>query len=189
MTGWGMALYGKLSARGMTGDDLLNFCMAVGNGSESHVVGAPFTTADTGSTAGAGSGSGTGVTVVASAISAAIYAAAISYFGQAGNKLLDICDDIGAACAEMMSTAILTSAHSPVFAGSGNLTGITVNGTLWGDAIKVAAAFTGDQWPNFSAAIGSGCAPAVAGGSGSVTITGAGAPGTPGAGVGAGAIS
>ena len=184
-----MALQGALAGAGYEGDDLTALCDAIGGGSEAAVTGAPFTTSDTGSTAGAGVGTGTGVTINETALSAAIYTRLVAAFGQAGDELAGFCDHIAAVCTSQLGAATLTSAHTPVFAGSGDITSITIVGSAWHSAIESAATFTGDNWGDVAQAIGEECALALSSGTGSVTITGSGSPGTPGSGTGTGSIS
>ena len=196
---WSSQLYGTLSGMSMNGSRLHDFTDAVGNGSQSHVVGKSFDTIDTGLTIGSGSGTGIGITAIPpSLVASQIYSTAVAAFGQAGSRLNDICQAIASTLVSQMALATLTSTHTPVFLGSGIVTpgSIPVVGSGWGSAIQSASSFAGSRWPDFSHAIGVGCAAGFDTATGMVTITGAwsGAPplppgGTPGAGTGSGTLS
>jgi len=191
---WSSTLLASLTAAGMTGSKLSDFCDAVGNGSATHVVGKDFTTSDIGQTPGDGVGTGTGIIgISASAISAAIYSYAVASFGQAGDKLQDFCDAIGQACVSMMANATLDSTHNPVYLGTGTIDigSISVVGTDWGSDIELAGALSGSKWPDFAQAIGKGQADEIlANGTGDISITGSPTgPPVPGSGTGTGLIS
>ena len=191
---WSNTLFASLSGKGFTGSKLMDFTDAVGIGSVTHVVGKGFTTTDVGLGPGAGAGIGTGVTALTSSvISAAIFNAAASAFGQTGSKLQDVCDSIGDACVSEMANATLTSTHAPVGVGTGvvDVGSVAVDAPGWGSDIESqgsGAGFIGSEWPNFATAIGIGCAQDVlASGTGTVVISGGGA--LPAAGVGVGTVS
>lgn len=193
---WSTTLLGLLSGIGFVGSRLSDFTDAIGNGAQSHVVGKAFTTTDTGTTPGVGVGTGTGITGMNSAAMATgIFSQAVSFFGQAGSKLQDLCDQVAAANITEMGKALLSSNHTPVFSGAGvvDVGSVGVIGPDWGSQIESAApSFEGSQWGNFAQALGVGQANEIlASGTGSVTITGSPTSPTtsPGAGTGAGTIS
>lgn len=196
---WSATLAGLLSGIGFIGTRLMDFTDAVGNGAESHVVGKPFTTTDTGQVPGIGVGTGTGVVGMNSAaMSAGIFSQAVGFFGQSGSRLMDLCDQIAAANLTEMAKALLSSNHTPVFSGAGvvDVGSVGVVGPDWGNAIESAApSFIGSQWGNFAQALGGGQANEIlASGTGNVaisgTFTGSTPPGpVPGAGTGSGTIS
>jgi len=191
---WSTFLFASLQSKGFVGSRLMDFTDAVGNGGQSHVVGKAFTTTDTGTIPGTGSGTGTGITgLIAATISSLIFAASSAIFGQFGSRLMDVTDSVGDAAVAELALALLTSTHSPVFAGSGvvDIGSIPVVAAAWGSAIQAAApSFLGGQWPNFAQALGEQATHVLANGTGSVTITGSptGAP-VPGVGTGSGTIS
>ena len=194
---WSSDLFGLLSGQGFIGSRLMDFTDAVGNGSETHVVGKPFTTMDVGSVAGSGAGVGTGIVGIdPSLTSTTIFSQALGLFGQSGSRLQDLCDALGQNLVNQMATAQLTSTHSPVFAGVGTVDvgSIGVVGPAWGTAMQTegdGSGFIGSQWPNLALAIGVGFFTGVSsGGTGTVTISGS-PSGTPsgGAGTGAGTLS
>ena len=191
---WSAALFADLAGKGFVGSRLMDFTDAVANGSVIHVVGKSFTTTDVGTVPGAGTGSGTGITSILEAIVAStIFSTSSGSFGSFGSRLQDVADSVATILVAQMLTATLTSVHAPVFAGVGTVDAgsIPVVGPVWGLAIKDAApTFLGTEWPNFSNAIGVGCAAGFAAATGSVTIVGS-PSGSPsgGGGVGSGTIS
>lgn len=192
---WSTILQGFLAGKGFNGSRMSDVTDAVGNGGQTHVVGKSFTTVDSGSTPGVGVGTGTGITGLSgAAISTLIIALATGSFGQAGAKLPDFADAVGDACVSELGAALLTSAHTPVFAGSGTVDvgSIPVVPAGWGSDINSAgSSLVGSEWSNFADAMGQGQANHVlAAGSGSVSISGsATGPVVPGAGTGTGTIS
>lgn len=197
-TTWRDSLYGSLVGKGFDGDSLLDLCSAIASGSVFHVVGKSFATVDAGSVPGTGAGTGIGVTgLLVANLASAIYAEAVSRFGQAGDSLQDLCDSIADVCVEQLGLATLVSSHSPVFAGSGTVTvgSIPVVGSGWSSAIDSEGAgvgFEGVSWPDMAASIGISQADEVtARGTGTVAITGSatGGPVVPGTGAGTGVIS
>jgi len=192
---WSTLLYTSLSAQGMTGTYLLQFCNAIGTANALSVVGVPFTTQDTGMVPGIGVGTGVGVVGLnASVVSNQIYTQCVSAFGQAGARLKDFTDAIANALVSTMATATLTSSHAPVFVGAGSIVvgSIGVSPTVWRANIiaQGVGIFMGSYWPNFAEAIANGQAQSIIdNGSGSVTITGTytgPVPGSPSPGVGTG---
>lgn len=198
-TVWAAELYTQLQGKGFLGSALMDFCTAVGQGSENHVVGQTFDTVDVGSipSAGPAPGSGVGISGFSDAdISNAVFARCVAAFGQAGSKLKDVCDAIGLSCLSQMALADLSSLHSPVFLGSGTITpgSLSIDGAGWGGEIDtegLGLSFNGLHWPDFADAIGQGQADHVQPeGTGTVTIAGApSGPPVPGAGTGSGSIS
>jgi hypothetical protein len=184
---------------GSEGSQMQNFCDSVANGSINHILGKAFTTTDTGMITGAGAGMGTGITgLVKADVSDLIYNEAESLFGQAGPKLREFCDGLAEALIDELGQATLTSSHTPVFTGSGQVDvgSIAVDPTTWGAMIYaegLGKQMLGSQWQNFANAIGKGFADSVLNaGTGTVTISGSPVtppPPTPGAGVGSGSIS
>lgn len=189
ISGWNTTLLATFSAAGFQGDELSNLCDVIGGASESSVIGAPFTTTDSGPTSGGGTGAGTGVSVNQQAIADALYARLVAVFGQAGSELDTFCDIMASTCAAMMNSATLTSAHSPVFAGSGNISSISVSAPAWQAAIESASPYTGENWPDIAQAIAEEYAAQITIGTGTVAITGSGSPGSAGTGTGTGSIS
>ena len=193
---WSSALLAALTGVGMAGPDLVDLCDAIGIGSDTHVTGKAFVTADTGLISGTGAGTGAGITaLVSGTISSDILTKATVGFGQAGPDLSDLASQIGIICVSQMATATLTSTHSPVYSGSGTITPgtIAVVGTVWSNAIfteGVSKGMLGPDWSTLADAIGESQSDEVSSnGSGSVTITGSGAPGIGGSGPGAGVIT
>ncbi len=182
-------------SRGFNGSSVPEFSSAVGAGSVSALVGAPFTTQDTGTVPGAGTGTGAGITgVVEATVSNAIFAALLSAFGQSGSKTQDLCDAVAEALVEQIGLATLTTTNAPVFAGTGVVVigSIGVSGSVWGSGIQGnAPSFLGASWPDIATEIGNGCANGViSSGTGSVIITGSpSGPTSPGVGTGTGNIS
>lgn len=194
---WSTELYGELTANGFIGSELTNFTDAIGIGSANHVVGQTFTTTDIGSIPGSGAGVGVGITGVDPVyISDQIFSYSVASFGQSGSKLKDVCDALGNTCKNQMELATLTSTHSPVFTGVGNIDigSISVVGLDWGSEIESqgsGSGFIGTKWPDWAEAIGVGQAEGVIlDGTGVVNISGSpsGTP-SPGGGTGTGVIS
>ena len=200
---WSTALFGLLAAKNFIGSRLMDLTDAVGLGSETHVVGKPFATVDTGLIPGAGPSPGTGVGVIGligAQASSSCFARCVQAFGQAGEFLQDFCDSLGDALVSQMALATLTSQHTPVFSGSGVITpgSIGVVGVDWGASIEtegVGLQFQGQFWGDFADAMGQGMADEVlALGTGNVTISGSFGGSTPpgplpGAGAGTGNLS
>ena len=187
-------LFGLMAARGNVGPDLQNFCDAVGDGTINASLGAPFATADTGSTPGAGVGSGVGITLSPGSIAPVIESTATGLFGGAGSELPLLAADIETACIAEFALATLTSTHGPVYIGSGSIVGglPSINAALLSPSILAAGVskgFIGVDWANFALAIATGEGTPMPTAVGTVTITGAGGPPVPGAGVGSGVIS
>ena len=183
---------------GMLGDSFPDYCDAVGNGTIDSVVGAPFTTTDTGTIPGAGPANGTGtglLNIVAATIATALVAGMTSAFGGAGISLPSMCTATAGGFAAEMLLATLTSTHTPVFAGTGivDVGSISVPSAVIGAAIAlegVGMGFIGQNWPDVADVIGVEFANALALASGTVVISGpAGSDPKPGAGTGAGALS
>lgn len=172
------AMQSMLVSTGNLGVSVPVLCNAVGNGSILSVVGKTFTTVDTGTGTGAGVGLGTGIMGVSSSIIAnGISAAYLQRFGMMGPTMPKIINAIAAALEEQLALATLTSAHSPVYVGSGVVTvgSILVNASEWANNIQsLAPSFIGKTWPGLCQAIGTGCASAFATATGQVVITGAG---------------
>jgi len=197
VAGWGPALQTNLQAKGFGGSQLANFTNAIGNGSESHVIGKAFTTTDVGTVPGNGVGSGVGITGLNQVnISDSIFNAAVAFFGQAGSRLRDCTDSIAQVCVQQMALATLISTHNPVFVGTATVDvgSVAVVGSAWGSGIQGVGdgfGFVGSQWPNFSSAIGTGqAAEVLAVGTGTLIITGSPTgPPVPGGGTGAGTIA
>ncbi len=191
---WSSALFSDLSGKGFAGSRLMDFTDAVANGSVLHIVGKSFDTTDVGTVPGDGIGTGTGITgIISATVASAIFTTASGSFGSFGTRLQDVADSVADILVAQMLTALLTSAHNPVFDGTGtvDIGSIAVVGSAWGSAIQTAApTFLGSEWPNFSNAIGVGCAAGFATATGLVTITGSpsGAP-VPGNGTGTGTLS
>lgn len=197
---WSADLYGRLAAIGFIGSRLMDFTDAVGNGSQSHVVGKAFQTQDVGQIFGIASpGTGNGINGVSDSLaSSTIFSTAMGLFGQSGSRLQDLCDALGQNVQAQMLTAQLTSTHAPVFSGVGTVVvgSITVVGPAWASSIESqAGGFQGSRWPDLAQAIGQGFFTGViSGGTGTVTISGSYAgsfpPGPlPGSGSGAGTLS
>lgn len=187
----------NMVSAGFTGTDMPNFADAVSNGTVPGLVGAPFTTSDTGTIPGAGTGTGTGVIgVIEGALSISLYLAFVSAFGSSGPNLPDLADAMAAGLVSELANATLTSTHGPVYVGSGTIApgGITVAGATIASAITFAGVgfgFLGLSWPDAADVIGNEYANAITTfGSGVVTITGSPTgPTSPGVGVGAGTLS
>jgi hypothetical protein len=193
MTG---TIIGTMTAAGLIGTSVPSFAMAVGDGSITPIIGAPFTTTDIGTVPGAGVGTGVGLTgPVDSLIAQAIFVGLVSKFGSAGDSLLDITDSVAGAFVAELALATLTSTHTPVFAGSGTIVvgSISVPASAIADMIEqsgVASGFLGDSWPDIAEVIGQEFSSGLALATGSLVIAGAptGTP-APGAGTGSGSIS
>jgi len=186
-------LYSNLTGVGFTGAKLHLFTDAVGIGSDSHVSGKSFATADTGTVPGHGTGVGTGLTGIAG-VATQIYALATG-FGFTGSKLMEICTAIEMALITEMGNASLNSIDFPVYLGVGNIVpgSIAVVSSGWSSSIQSQGAgdgFIGSKWPEFSQAIGGGCYTGFQTATGTLAITGSpiGAP-SGGSGTGTGTIS
>lgn len=194
---WSSTLFASLSGKGFVGTKLMDLTDAVGIGGATHVVGKPFVTIDSGTIPGTGVGVGVGIiALIGSLISTLIFSQAVSLFGQAGAKLMDLTDSVGDACVSELALATLMSMHPVVFSGGGIITPgtILVIGAAWGSAVDAEGAakgFIGSEWSNLATAIGTGQATHVAAlGTGTVVITGSPTgPPVPGAGAGTGVIS
>lgn len=194
---WSTELFSELTSKGFVGTELNNFTDAIGNGSVNHVVGQTFTTTDAGSVSGSGSGVGVGVTGLDPVyISNQIFSYSVASFGQSGTKLKDVCDALANTCKSQMEIATLTSVHSPVFAGVGNIDigSISVVGLDWGSEIESqgsSSGFVGVKWSDWAESIGVGQADGVIlNGTGIVSISGSpSGPPSPGGGTGSGVIS
>lgn len=191
---WNTALLAQMSSHGWTGINLPVLSNAIAVGSVTGLVGTTFSTTDTGVVIGTGTGTGVGITGVSvSTLASTIFALASASFGNSGINLLTLCTDIATVCVSQLATATLTSAHSPVFAGTGTVTVGTVNvigSNIETPMLAAAPAFTGINWPQLVSAISTGMETIIkASGTGTVTITGAGFPGVPGAGTGSGVLS
>lgn len=174
---WSSDLLGRLNGIGFTGTKLPEFAQAVGTGSVTHVVGKTGVTVDTGTIPGIGVGTGIGIIGFSSSlISSTVYGLCVSSFGQAGSKLMDLCDQVAATCVAQMALATLMSDDVPVYLGSGIITPgtIAVVGAAWGSLIQAQEpGFMGAQWPNFAMALGQGQAQVIqAMGTGNLVITG-----------------
>lgn len=185
---------GNMASAGMAGVNTPVLCTAVSTGSAMSVMGKPFSTKDTGSGNGPGVGTGLGLVLSGSIISNEVYAQALSA-GLAGEKLKVLCDAVGAGLEAELNLALLSSTHTPVCIGSGQVdpASISVSPSEWGGNIQtLGAAFAGEKWPTIAKAIGAGCASAMKKVVGVVTIVGAPAtpPGPlPASGTGSGVIS
>lgn len=195
-TAWDNDLYARFVSIGFKGSYLHKFTGVIGNGSAAEVVGKTFTTTDVGTVPGAGTGAGVGIVGISAAtISNTIYSLAVSYFGQAGARLKDTCDQIADSCVAQMALATLSSTHTPVYLGTGTIVvgSITVDPGGWSSLITsqgVSNGFKGSQWPNLAEAVGTGQAMGVlSSGTGIVTITGSGGPPVGGSGNGFGVMS
>jgi len=189
---WSSSLYSKLTAKGMCGSELNNFCDIVGNGSTEHVIGKSFETMDTGTVPGNGIGIGTGIIgLIESDIKNQMYQECVGSFGQAGTSLLDFCEAVAASCVDQMALATLNSTHNKVFLGTGLIVvgSIAVIPSGWGDSIKakgVASTMQGTMWGAMAEAMGDAMANGVlSGGTGSVVISGS-PSGIPSSGTGTG---
>lgn len=165
-----------LSAKGFSGSELMQFTDATAKGTESHLVGKPFSTIDTGLIPGIGVGTGVGLMgILSTSISALAFVVATQSFGQSGENLMDLTDGFGDMVVSMMSGVTLSSNHSIVFQGTGLITpgSIPVVGTSWGDEIRDASSFSGESWGDLAGALGEGGAIGVMSATGQVTISGA----------------
>lgn len=191
-------LFSALSGLGFSGDNLTDYCDAIGIGSiDNHLVGLAFTTEDEGTTPGAGVGTGTGLSGLdETALANALFQAHVSAFGQAGDDLQDLCDQLAAALISEIALATLSSTHTPVFSGTGEVVpgSIPVDPTAWGSAIESEGAgfgFVGDNWPDAAESVASEYAAAMANATGTVDITGSPSSSStsPGTGTGSGTLS
>jgi len=146
---WTGNLFSTLSAVGFTGPDLITFCTAVGQGSAKATINKPYMTSST------GTGSSSGVVGI-TGVAPTIYSTSASLMGSAGPNLMDFCIAVELALIMEMSKATLKLGGGAIIAGS-----IAVDGDEWGSQIEKAGrsmSFSGMDWPNFSKAIGIGCA-------------------------------
>lgn len=186
-----MTMAGNMASAGMAGANTPVLALAVSLGSSMSLLGKAFTTKDMGAGAGAGVGTGLGLILPAAMISNEVYSQAMSA-GLAGDKLKPLCDAIGAGLEAELKLAMLTSTHTPVAIGSGQVdpTTIAVIPSEWVNNVMMnGSAFAGQKWPDLAKAIGNGCSSAMSKASGVVTIVGVPAPpgpvpGTPGTGTG-----
>jgi len=173
----GLELKSNLEGKGMVGSDLGKFCNAIGNGSEKSVVGKTFTTMDVGLLPGAGVGVGSGLTGIVSAIiSSAIISAGIS-MGLVGSDFPKIADAAAITLEQEMLQATLSSTHTPIFEGIGNIVpgSIPVQLEEWANNINtegIKSGFVGQDWNKVAKAIATGFINGFLTATGQVTITG-----------------
>jgi hypothetical protein len=182
MIGPAMSLFieASMASKGNAGVNLSVMSLALGSGSVMSVVGKTFETTDTGTGSGAGVGAGVGITgVTAPDVSLALKAAYLQEFGMMGTTFPDIADAVSQGLEQQLSLATLTSAHSPVYAGTGvlNLGSIPVSASEWASNVQnLAPVLVGHDWPRFCSVIGKGCTQPFSKATGMVVIAGAGPP-------------
>jgi hypothetical protein len=191
-------LYTEFSNVGFAGENLLDFCDGTGNGSANTLIGKGFSTVDTGTTPGNGSGSGVGLTIDDVALKGNLYSALVAAFpnnppAEFDNRL-DFCEAIAKATKSIAASITLTSNHTPVFLGTGNINGgsIIIGATLMKLAIYAGTSFTGENWLDLAGVIGDTITDYFEqSATGSVTITGSPTSPTtvPGSGAGSGTMS
>ena len=115
-------LVSVLTGNGFAGPDLPFFCNALGNGIVASTVGKAFSTTDVGSGPSAGVGAGIGLTgyLAPAALSAMLAEATLKGFiltPEASN----VYDSVSQAYSNQLALATLTSAHTPVYLGTGTV--------------------------------------------------------------------
>lgn len=173
----------------------MDYCLAISEGSILSIVGKSFNTVDVGTIPGAGVGTGTGLTAIQQATVQGVTMSTAMGTQFKGPQLLATSKFYAEALIQEMLQASLTSAHAPVFLGSGTIIpgSIPVNPAEWSGNIFTAGQgkqFKGPQWMNWCKALAAGGVAGFATATGTVVIAGspAGVP-VGGGGSGAGTIS
>lgn len=184
-----------LSLVGSIGSATPDLTDAVGTGGiDNSLIGGTFATVDTGTVPGSGVGVGTGLTnITDSGVSGLVFTELAAAFGGGGPNLSDLCDAAGGAFAAEVALATLNSIHSPVFSGTGIITGGVIPVAPMAPAIEVegiANGLLGEKWGDVANAIGGAFTTALLSASGEVTITGSSSGETSGGvGTGTGTVS
>jgi len=196
------AIQSTLSA-GWSGTQLTNFCNAIGMG----VVGAlkgslTFTTADVGTVPGTGIGSGSGIKGMnVSNISSLIYSTGNGAWASQqrdgpGVEWMNFCTKVATAInTHLMSTAILTSTHTPVFAGVGTVlaySGVTASAVKSSIIAAAPGSWASTKFPDLANAVATGLMTELLGHSPIDTVTIVGSPTgspSPGSGSGSGIVT
>lgn len=188
-------MFGILRGKGFKGPRLMDYCLAISEGSVMSIAGKSFATADVGTIPGAGVGTGTGLTAIQQGTVQGTTVSTAQGTKFKGPKLVDVADAFGQALIAECSQATLSSTHAPVFAGAGNIIpgSIPVVDAEWSGNIfnqGKAKRFIGPEWMNWCKALAAGGVAGFATATGVVAIAGApaGIP-VPGAGSGVGVIS
>jgi len=166
------------AGKGWMGADLVNLATAIGNGAAAGMIGATFTTMDTGSGPTPGTGTGVGITIVPAALSSAILAGLMSQFPPGGQDLPDLCDGIANAIANGLMMATLTSMHPLCFLGAGMISTASGGVAFIGAGItsniqSMAPTFLGENWPAICDVVGKEIENAGKMATGQTVITGA----------------
>jgi hypothetical protein len=188
-------MYSNFQAVGAKGSNLQKFCMAISSGVVMSIVGKSFVTVDAGTITGVGTGTGTGILGLSSSSMKSKALGDMSSQGVNADKMMQAIMD--AVVSHLMSSATLTTANAPVFAGTGVVTvgTIAVVGSEMGSNIDSQLQGVGANGRNrtqLAMAIGDGvCTNILSSGTGNVVITGSLTipPPLPGAGAGTGVIS
>jgi len=153
------AMQGHWSGVGWIGVDMAVMANAIGTGAGTGMIGATFTTLDTGSGPTPGAGVGVGITIVEATLSAALLAGMLLEFPPGGADLPDLCDGIAKGVKAGLDTASLTSTHPLCFLGVG-LVNVASGGFVFvGSGITsgiqgLAPTFLGDSWPAICSVVG-----------------------------------
>jgi hypothetical protein len=177
-----------LVSKGFIGVNTPLLAQALGLGSVLSLVGKPFSTTDTGSGPSAGVGVGVGLQgVSAGALKTLLLTSATSKGLVPTPQLQDLFGAYADALVAQLALATLTSAHTPVFVGSGTIVGgITVPAPAWASAIQSQApTFVGTNWPVLCSVFGEASSQAMLTATGTVVISGP-PPPTPAPAVGQG---
>lgn len=184
---------------GLAGDSTPDFADAVGTGVVGGLIGASFTTIDTGTIASVGTGSGVALTgPIAAVVASSLDAALLTAFGSIGTSTPSINLACASAFVAEIALATLTSSHTLVFLGNGVITpgsivvpGATISSSI--EASGIGSGFLGTSWPLIANVIGTEIANSMLLATGNVVITGAPPPPPavpiPGVGSGTGVIS
>jgi len=170
----------KMTQKGFTGSQQLNFANAVGNGVITNIL---ATNIYNGTTLGTGPGPGTGTGKISGLVGPVVGQNIFTMMtarGFAGSQQLNTAMAIGEAFAEhILSFGIVNALGGPTAIGTGTGPIVGIVGTLMGQSILTyfsTAGFTGSQILNTAMAIGDGIALSMALALVTTTIVGVPAP-------------
>jgi hypothetical protein len=184
----------NLISYGASGSNLQKFCDAVASGILSPIIGAQFTTSDTGLTSNNGVGVGTGITNLTASTMASLALADMYRQGTNAPNMMNAIMD--ATVTHLSTSATLNSTDPTVYSGTGvvvvgSITVTIAEMTSSIDSALLSQEANGNNRTNLSRAIATGIVTNIlSSGTGTLTITGSAAPPfTPGTDTGMGTIS